>query len=239
MLQSSLARLGPGLREAIGCVATGLRDGLHPRLILQSLAIWLASLLLWGAVFWIWHGEIHGLFEQLQSRIVGAFRGDAAVAWLATFVAFALAMLVTACVLVNLTMMRTIRALVLRRHPGLERIEGGSWRSGLLNAVGHYGTVALIALPLMLVPLLNVVALFLLFNYVNVRGLVPDALDGVASSEEVRALISASRVEMVVLGTLAMLVALVPPITLVGPSFFGATVAQFSLRRLAVQRASG
>ena len=238
MLQASLGRVGPGLSESIACIATGVRDGFHPRLILQSLAIWLASLLLWGTVFGIWHAEIHGLFEQLQSRIFGSFRGAAAMAWLATFVAFVLATLLTARGLVDLFLMPTIQTLVLRRHPGLERIDGGSWRMGLLNSVGHYVTIALIALPLMLVPVVNVIALFLLFNYVNVRGLVPDALDGVASSEEVRALIKGSRVEMTVLGTLATLVMMIPPITLVGPSFFGAAVTQFSLRRLKAQRAS-
>jgi len=239
MQSSGLGRLAPAFGQALACVGTGLRDGLHPRVILQSLGIWLVSLLLWVAVFWIWHGEIHGLFEQLQSRWLGSFRGGSAVAWLASAVAFVLAVLLTARLLTELFLMRTIQALVLRRHPQLVRAEGGSWRVALLNSVGPYLLVAVVALPLMLVPVLGVVALFVLFGYVNVRSTVPDALDGLATHEEVRALVQGSRTEMAVLGALATLLMMVPPITLVGPSFFGATVTQFSLKRLLAQRASG
>jgi hypothetical protein len=239
MGSSSLGRIWPAAGEALGCVGTGLRDGLHPRVILRSLAIWGVSLLLWTIVFWLWHGEIHGLFEQLQSRLFGAFRGSAALAWLATTVAFVMAVLLSALLLTELLLMPAIQAVVLRRHPQLARAEGGSWRTALLNNVGHYLLVAAVALPLMLVPVVGVAALFVLFGYVNVRGTVPDALDGVATHEEVRALIRGSRLEMAVLGALATAVMMVPPLTLVGPSVFGATVAQFALRRLAAQRRSG
>ncbi|MCW7538463.1 EI24 domain-containing protein [Aquabacterium sp. A7-Y] len=251
-LPSRPARLVAAFPAALSCIGLGLRDGLKPRLILQSLAIWAAVLLVWSLVFWIFSDAVHALSLHVVDWIVrgaGALvRSEATgpagppgtasnfAAGVVSFLAFILLCLITARLLVDFFLMGTIRAIVRPRYPTLEAWGGGSWKASLRNTVGPLVTLVLLALPLMLVPVLNVVALFLLFNYLNVRGLVPDALEDIAKDEEVRRLIQGSRIEMMVLGALLVPVLMIPPLSLLAPSVLGASVTHLAFRRLQAQR---
>lgn len=253
-LTTGFRRFFSAFPQAMACILAGLRDGLHPRLILQSLGIWAAVLLFWSLVFWFARaqvGEASLWVVQLAAHGGMAWLDDGAAtgpAWLAgsavtgllagtvALLAFVLLNLFTARMLVDAFLMGTIQGIVRKRYPTVESWPGGSWKAGLRNSVGPVVTVLLLALPLMLVPVLNVIALFFLFNYLNVRGLLPDALEDIASDEETRALIEGSRVEMAVLGVLMVPVVMIPPLTLFGPSVLGASVTHFGLQRLKARR---
>jgi hypothetical protein len=249
---SKAARFVAAFPAALSCIGLGLRDGLKPRLILQSLAIWVAVLLLWGLVFRIFSDGMHAMSLHLVDWIVrgaGALvRSEAAgpasppgaaanfAAGVVSLFAFILLSLVTARMLVDFFLMGTIRAIVRLRYPTLEAWPGGSWKASLRNTVGPVVMLVLVALPLMLIPVLNVIALFLLFNYLNVRGLVPDALEDMAKDQEVRRLIEDSRIEMMVLGALLVPVLMIPPLSLLAPSVLGASVTHLAFRRRQTQR---
>jgi len=74
---------------------------------------------------------------------------------------------------------------------------------------------------------------FVLASYLNVRGLVNDAVDGLATDEQRRAIIQARRVEMTLLGVLVGLFTLVPFAGFLSPVVLGAGVCHLGMRALA------
>jgi hypothetical protein len=104
--------------------------------------------------------------------------------------------------------------------------------------VAKTGALAvLLGLPFLFIPVANVVLLFVLFGYLNVRTLVNEALDGLASRDEQRVLIRRIRVRMVLLGTLLGGAPAIPILGLMTPAWIGAATCHLFLRELARLRA--
>jgi uncharacterized protein involved in cysteine biosynthesis len=82
----------------------------------------------------------------------------------------------------------------------------------------------------------NVVLLFVLFGYLNVRTLVNEALDGLATRDEQRALIRQARFRMIILGTLLGGVPAIPVLGLMSPAWVGAATCHLCLRELSLLR---
>lgn len=172
-----------------------------------------------------------GAFAFLLSGPVAAV-----VTGLVVFGCFMLLCMLSVRILLELLLMGRIQAQCLQRYPALSRGVDNSWRRGLRDALGTLATFVIGGLLCLVIPLVGGLLLFLLASYLNVRSLVGDALDGVATDDERRAVIRSQRLNMLLLGLLGTLLMLVPLAGLVAPSVLGASVCHLCMRQVVRMR---
>jgi CysZ protein len=219
------------------------------RVLLLVLLPLLGAVALWTALAVAFWGEISGALARLVGR-AAAFLGGAAADVLGTIagnlVAFvALTLFTGALAVAALAVLAGpvfARAAEDRYFRGLERRRGGSLAGGVGNAataIALWLAGWLLALPLLFVPVLNVLAPVLLGAWLNQRLFRYDALAEHAAREERRVIFRSARGRLYGLGLLLAPLAFVPVVNLVAPLHAGLAFTCLCLDELAALRARG
>jgi hypothetical protein len=258
---SSSSNLPAGaLAKALRAASLGVKTGLQPRLLFLSTGVALAAGALWLAVFAIWSAEIwhvaqvaaHWFFSGATSTadvstaatgwwasvwgsVVGAFSWLVAV--LIGLASFALLVMFTMQILLEVFLMPLVQRQCLPLYPPLATGVEGSLRANLLTSAKLLGVLVL-GMLLWIIPVLGALAFFALAAYLNVRSLVNDALDGVATVEERKALVRTHRGAMLWLGLLMAGFLLIPLVGLIAPAVLGASVCHLLMPALVRLRAN-
>ena len=222
---------------------------LHPRML--WLMIWpvLVSLALWGTlvfVFWtqaaLW---VAGLLRQWIETATLFISWDTSAAALFGAKAIIVLLLVPLVQLTALLILGVfglpamVEHVASRRFPQLARRRGGSFAGSVWNSVvALAGMVVLgiVTLPLWLIPPLWPVIPMVVLGWINQKVLCYDALAEHASADEMRAIFSANRGLLYMLGVGLALVAYVPLLGFFAPVLFGLTFIHFLLERLQARR---
>jgi len=177
---------------------------LHPRMLSLTVLPFLAAGVLWGAVLWYSWSElvalVHAALAQLDVA-APALQILTVLGWyglhmvVAPFVAIVLLVPLIAVTVLMLiagwSMPVVVRHLAKRRYAHLERRHGGSWFGGVgqaLLASAVFLILALLSLPLWLVPPLFAVIPPVLWGWLTYRVMSYDALAAHASATERQAL---------------------------------------------------
>ncbi|MED5621067.1 EI24 domain-containing protein [Ideonella sp. BN130291] len=258
----STGRWQAATREAIACVTLGLRQALSVRAVLTSVLVWLIAALGWlvifivfreqvihvaavvgivvfGGVLWLVGGGRTATTAVTMSHVTGIGLG-LLIGWGAMALLYVVLVVGTARIAVELLLMPTIQRKTLKHYPELKdpgyRSGSDSAALSMRNTVGPWiGTFSGFIVCLF-IPIIGGVAMFLLLSYMNVRSLINDAADDVATAEQVRHILVHSRLEMLVLGVMLTGMSLVPLLGMLAPWFTGGAVCHFVMRRLSAQR---
>lgn len=224
---------------------------LYPRMLL--LMIWpvLLALAIWtGLAMLFWTQTLSWLVEQvrtapgIESLITTwsfSLIGLHYLAWIVLALVFVPAVLITAVLIIGVFAMPVmVNHVAERDYPGLARHNGGGIAGSVWNSVAALlilAVLAVLTLPLWLLPLLWPVLPILLFAYLNQRVFRYDALAEHASNAEMGAIINGNRGSLFVLGILLSLASHVPILGFFVPVFAGLVFIHYCLDRLAQLRA--
>jgi len=222
----------------------GWRDALRPRLALTSVVVACLATALMLVVFLVWHGPIvEGLASLARSGLsrLWAEPKDWAVevlAGLMTLLSFGLGVFLLVQLALQFWLMPRIQKYCLLRHTALNdhRAET-SLRHGVMDGVRTLFTWLVGGLVCLLIPVIGGVLMLALSSYLTVRSLANDSLDGLASDDEIRALIRESRFQMLGLGILVTLIVLIPVVGLLVPVLAGTSTCHLMMTRLTRLRA--
>ena len=237
------------MKQITASLAYAFLNLLHPRMLWLMLWPMLVSLFLWGiAAFMLWMRTALWFAEQLkQWAASGVFfvrfeAGDwmLVVAHVVMFLLFVpLVYLTTLLILSVFAMQQMVEHVAMRRFPQLARRHGGGVAGSVWNGVvalcGAF-LLALVTLPLWLIPPLWPVIAVAILGWVNQKVLRYDAAAEHASADEMRALFSANRGALYALGTVLALLAYVPPLGFLAPVLAGLAFIHFLLADLARRR---
>lgn len=157
--------------------------------------------------------------------------------WIVLVLLILIAVYATVRIAVEFWLMPVIRKVVEKHYPPFPPHPPYSLLYSVTNVAKTGALAVVLGLPFLLIPVANVVLLFVLFGYLNVRTLVNEALDGLASREEQRVLIRRARLRMIFLGTLLGGAPAIPVLGLMTPAWVGAATCHLYLRELAQLRA--
>jgi hypothetical protein len=157
--------------------------------------------------------------------------------WIVLVLLIVIAVYATVRIAVEFWLMPVIRKVVEGRYPPFPPHPPYSLLYSVTNVAKTGALAVVLGLPFLLIPVANVVLLFVLFGYLNVRTLVNEALDGLASREEQRVLIRRARLRMIFLGTLLGGAPAIPILGLMTPAWVGAATCHLFLRELTRLRA--
>jgi hypothetical protein len=237
------------MSRVFAATAVAFVNLLHPRML--WLMIWpiLVALLVWGiAALLFWMRSALWLAAQFQRWVeAGVFfvrfdGGDAMLiaAHVLLVLVFVPAVYLTALLILSMFgMQEMVEHVARRRFPQLARLRGGSVAGSVWNGVVALAGMALlgiVTLPLWVFPPLWAVIPVAIFAWVNQRVLRYDALAEHASAAEMKALFSAQRKPLYVMGLLLALVAFVPLVGFIAPVLFGLAFINFLLAELQAQR---
>lgn len=210
--------------------------------IVAALAIWIAlAALFWGqALHWV---EIElgstGLIQWMMTIAPLAFLA-AHVAWVILIVAFIPLVLVTAVLLVAIfAMPAMVDQVSVTSYPGLARRHGGTFAGSLWNsaiALAVFVVLAIITLPLWVIPLLWPVIPVVLLAYLNQRVFRYDALAEHASAGEMKQVIHRHRGELFLLGVVISILGHVPVVGFLVPVYGALAFVHYCLDRLQALR---
>ena len=146
--------------------------------------------------------------------------------------AYWLCLVITVRVAMELLLMSSIRTQALRSYPEKEAASAaaGNWRLSWRNTLGPWLGAALVVPVFLLVPFVGGPLLAAFLAYLNVRTLVNDAFEGIADAAEVRAFVATHRGQMLLLGVLLALLALVPFVGFLLPWVTGSAVCHLVLQ---------
>jgi CysZ protein len=230
----------------------GAVNVLHPRMLWLMLWPMLVALGFWGSVaIVLWTPLVLGIAAWLQRGL------DFALAWthldlgsaaliaanVLLFLAFVPLVYVTALVILSVfAMQQMVEYVAQRSFPDLERRRGGGiagsgWNSALalLGMVG----LAVLTLPLWLLPVLWPVIPVIILAWGNQRLLRYDALAEHAERAEMSALFRARRGGLYLLGLLLAVAAYVPVLGFFAPVVFALAFIHYLLGALHAHRITG
>jgi len=223
---------------------------LHPRMLF--LMIWpvLLALAIWaGLAMLFWAQTLSWLVELVRTAsgielIVTTWSFSAIglhyLAWIVLALLFIPAVLITAVLIIGVfAMPAMVNHVAERDYPGLVRHNGGGIAGSVWNSVAALlilAVLALLTLPLWLLPLLWPILPILLFAYLNQRVFRYDALAEHASDAEMDTVISRNRGSLFILGILLSLVSHVPILGFFAPVYAGLVFIHYCLDRLAQLR---
>lgn len=224
---------------AASSLKLGLQDGLRPRLAFLSTGVAVTAFCFWLVVLLTLHAEAWRLAGSVVRWVSPAWLASAwltgAVTFLLVVCGFIGLVMLSVQVFLELFFMARIQRQCLKRYPELPTNVKGSLSADLMSTLT--GILALGAgLLLLLIPLLGAVLFLMLAGYLNVRGLVNDALDGVATVAERQAILRSHRTAMLLVGVSVPVLAVIPLLALVVPSVLGASVCHLCLQALQRQR---
>jgi hypothetical protein len=222
---------------------------LHPRMLWLMLWPMLVALAFWGSVALLaWGALALRLAAWLQQAL------DYALAWshvdfgtaalvaanVLLFIAFVPLVYLTALFILSVFgMQKMVDYVASRSYPQLERRRGGGiagtgW-NGLVALAGMLG-LAVLSIPLWLLPPLWPIIPLVILGWVNQRLLRYDALAEHAAAEEMRRLFRQRRGALYLLGLLLALAAYIPIVGFFAPVLFGLAFIHYLLGALAAER---
>jgi CysZ protein len=222
---------------------------LHPRMlwlmvwpVLAALAVWIVlAMIFWGtASQWIdVQIKSFGFVQWMMTVEPLAF----AMGYLSTIIliiAFIPLVLVTAVLIVNFfAMPAMLEHVAASSYPGLARLRGGSVAGSAWNAsvaVVAFVVLAVVTLPLWVMPLFWPVLPVLLFAYLNQRVFRYDALSDHASAAEMQAMFRTHRSDFFLLGVIIAVLGYVPVFGFFVPVFGALAFIHYGLHRLQLLR---
>jgi hypothetical protein len=232
----------------------GLRDGLRPTLILHALGWLMAVLLGWFGLFSVvddkwWSLATLTAHVQALTHLDSAFAGILA-ALLFTFT-YVLLVLTSMALVILFVLMPQIRRVCLRRYPALTEVPQ---RAGMGAAPGaepvpgiglrtlwrHALWMVLAAASAMVLtwvlPFVGAPLGMALMAHANVRGLLVDALEDLATEAELQAVLRQQRVAITLLGLVLSTLAMVPVLGLLSLFIMGPCASHLAFRALMQQR---
>ncbi len=237
------------MNRIFASIAFAFVNLLHPRML--WLMIWpvLTALLLWGlAAFLYWMRValwVAGHFRQWIESGVFFVRfdgGDALLlaAHIILVLLFVPAVYLTALLILSIFgMTQMVEHVATRRFPQLARRHGGGIAGSVWNgivALAGMLLLAIITLPLWVIPPLWPLIPLAIFAWVNQRVLRYDALAEHASAEEMNGIIAGQRKSLYILGLLFALLAYVPLVGFIAPVLFGLAFIHLLLAELEAMR---
>lgn len=218
---------------------------LHPRMLLLMLWPVAVALALWLALAWAFSAQAAAWLQLQfqQSAVIGWAISvwplslfAAHLAWIVLVLLFLPLVLITAVLILGVFSMPAMVAHVAQRaYPQLARRQGGTFAGSAWNgamALLWLVLLALLSLPLWLLPPLWPLLPMLLFGYFNQRVFRYDALAEHASSREMKTLERRHRSELLLLGMLLALFGMVPVLGLFAPVYGGLAFIHYCLARL-------
>lgn len=260
MLPPDVPRPVGAAREAFICFGLGLREAFGFKSLLISAGLWLSMALFWLLIFLIFGNEIRDSMLAILDRLAGLILNQLPQTWSAWlsswngtlinvirfFAGFLLLLalfltlfIVSVRLVVEFFLIGMIQRRVLPAYPVLKErrptldVSLSSAYLFIRNSFVPFVGFSLLFVCLMIIPVINGIALFVLVSYFNVRFLMNDAMDGLASGAELRAYLQTHRLEMLILGLLISLLNLIPLVFLLSPWVIGASVCHLSMRHLA------
>jgi hypothetical protein len=134
-----------------------------------------------------------------------------------------------------------VEHVAIRRYPQLARLRGGSFAGSVLNSLFALAGLVLLAvgsLPFWIFPPLWPLIPVAVLGWVNQRLLRYDALAEHARADEMRAIFTAERGALYLMGFLLALLAYVPVLGLFAPVLFGLAFIHYLLAALQARRAA-
>jgi CysZ protein len=217
---------------------------LHWRMLV--LMVWpvAVSVLVWGILAGLFWGRVAAwLNDYFQaSDLVQWMMQYAVLAFIAAHVstivlalAFIPLVLVTAVLILGIFAMPAMVKHVERNYPDVERRRGGSFAGSVWNSLAAllvFIALAVLTLPLWVLPFLWPVLPVLLFAYLNQRVFRYDALAEHADAEEIRLIVRRHRGELFGLGIAVSLLGHVPLLGFFAPVYGGLVFIHYALWRL-------
>jgi CysZ protein len=233
------------VERILGALVKALVSLLHPKMfwlmiwpVIVSLVVWVTlALLYWGqAASWV-DVQLHQSALVEWTITIWPFTLIAAwLGWVLLLLLFVPLVLVTTVLIIGVVSMPAMTAHVGERdYPGLARRKGGTLAGGVWNvtvALVLFLALAVVTLPLWLIPLLWPVLPILLLGYFNQRVFRYDALAGHGSAAEIAAVIRRCRGEMFLLGVALALIGHIPLLGLFMPVYGGLAFIHYGLERL-------
>ena len=219
---------------------------LHPRMLF--LMIWpvLLALFLWtglAVIFWTqaftWIAAQVSAAPGIESILtLWPFTLIAAhyFSWIILALFFVPLVLVTAVLIIGIfAMPAMVNHVAERDYPSLDRRKGGGFFGAVWNSIAALLLlvgIAMVTLPLWLLPLLWPILPVLLFAYLSQRVFRYDALAEHASEAEMSLIINRNRGQLFALGILISVVSHVPLLGFFAPVFAGLVFIHYCLDRL-------
>ena len=207
--------------------------------VLASAALWLgAGLALWGRLTRLLVGMVRH-WPVLAGRLSqgsGAEQALSTTLHLALYLASIPLMVVTSVFILELVALPIILDKVAdTEYPHVERRRGGSQWQSLRNTVVSFfivAGIAIVTLPLWLIPGVGVAVSILLSAWLNYRSFRYDVLMKHADAQELESLPRAHRGRLFVMALAAGTLSLIPPINLLVVPFVGLSFAHYLLHAL-------
>ena len=241
---------GLGVQKILMALVKAFASLLHPKMlwlmvwpVIVALVIWVTlAVLYWGqAASWI-SVQLHQypIYEWTVSiwpfSIIAAWLG-----WLLLLFLFVPLVLMTAVLIIGVVAMPVMTAHVgANDYPAIAQRKGGSLAGSVWNALVALFGIALLAvvtLPLWLIPLLWPVLPVLLFGWFNQHVFRYDALAEHASATEIDEVIRRHRGELFLLGVALAIIGHIPLLGLLMPVYGGLAFIHYCLGRLTDLRA--
>lgn len=252
-------------REALICLALGLRESLRLGVLLRSSGLCLLVFAFWSWVFatnidliavaagllslFVTYGGLALGFipHSGGSGLPGIPQALGALLLIATAMTVALILILysgsivlTIRIALHWLILGRVRKHTLKRYPKLlERpLQPGDLLLGTRYHLGPWMGLSVGTLLCLLVPVLNGTLLLMLFAYLNVRFLTPAVLSGLSPGAEQLTLIASRRGSMTAFGVLILLLALVPVVNLLLPALLSAGTCHLCYRALNTAQAA-
>jgi CysZ protein len=238
------------MSEILKALVRAFTSLMHPRML--WLMVWplVIAIALWATLGFLYWSEVAGwVHSELQRSAAYDWTLStwpftvlaAALGWLLGLLVFVPLVLVTAVLIIGVVSMPVmVRHVADRDYPALERRRGGGFAGSVGNAVAGlvvFLALALVTLPLWLVPALWPFLPLLLVGYLNQRVFRYDALAEHGSRTEIAGVIRRWRAEMFLLGVVLALAGHVPVLGLFMPVYAGLAYIHYGLSRLEQLRA--
>ncbi len=216
---------------------------LHPRMlflmiwpVLLALVLWIGLAVIFGTQAFTWVGAQVRAAPGIESILtLWPFTLIAAhyFSWIALALFFVPLVLVTAVLIIGIFAMPTmVNHVAERDYPSLDRRKGGSFFGAVWNSIAALLLlvgIAMMTLPLWLLPLLWPILPVLLFAYLSQRVFRYDALAEHASEAEMSLIINRNRGQLFALGILISVVSHVPLLGFFAPVFAGLVFIHYCL----------
>src|SRR3954454_14762052 len=226
----------------------GIGNLLHPRMLWLMIWPMLIAVAIWGTVavaLWtrtaIWLAGVLSKWLEPAAAFVHFDFADAAMiaAQVLLFLLFVPLVYLTALFILGVFgMQKMVDYVASRSYPQLERRRGGgiagSGWNGLAALAGMLG-LAILSIPLWLLPPLWPIIPLVILGWVNQRLLRYDALAEHADAEEMRRLFRRHRGTLYLLGLLLALAAYIPIVGFFAPVLFGLAFIHYLLGALAAE----
>jgi hypothetical protein len=220
------------VRDVLIAFGRALLSQLHFRMLMLTVVPFLLSVLLWGAILWLFlQPALDTLREYFAANdgfrfvadVLGAFGMQLVGGVLVPFVAMWLLlplMILTALVFVGTVAMPAVARHVGRRdYPDLEQRKGGSLLGSLTVSFGSFLiflVLWILTLPLNLIPPLPFVIQPVLWGWLTYRVMTYDALAGHASDAERREIVRRHRWALWLIGIVGGVMGVAPTLLWLG-----------------------